>query len=197
MLRNLPPQRICRAAKKICKNSRFRRSLRAADEALADMLGGGQISADLFSLSFSLDHFSRSFSGEFTYEKRRGRESNPRLETLPRNSEISITRWDAAQNLDEESKRTTDPESQKCPTSVQAQLSAISETAVLLGSRQSNSNRRPADCQSVAFQEGRYLGHDIWPLCNECPWGSALDGIKLWLRHNSGKGQPLRPARDE
>jgi hypothetical protein len=31
----------------------------------------------------------------------------------------------------------------------------------LRGSRQSDSNRRPADYESVAFLEGRYLGHDI------------------------------------
>jgi hypothetical protein len=32
--------------------------------------------------------------------------------------------------------------------------------SILRGSRQSDSNRRPADYESVAFLEGRYLGHD-------------------------------------
>ena len=37
---------------------------------------------DLFSLPFSLGSFFRLMIGDFTYEKRRGRESNPRIAVL-------------------------------------------------------------------------------------------------------------------
>jgi hypothetical protein len=37
---------------------------------------------DLFSLLFSLGHFFGQLMGSFTYEKRRGRESNPRIAVL-------------------------------------------------------------------------------------------------------------------
>ena len=37
---------------------------------------------DLFSLLFSLGLFFEPESGAFTYEKRRGRESNPRIAVL-------------------------------------------------------------------------------------------------------------------
>ena len=48
--------------------------------------------------------------------------------------------------------------SKKCPSGPAPRLRPVLD---LRGSRQSDSNRRPADCQSVAFLEGRYLGHDI------------------------------------
>ncbi len=49
--------------------------------ALADM-GEHRKSEDLFSLLFSLGHFSLVVLSDFTYEKRRGRESNPRIAVL-------------------------------------------------------------------------------------------------------------------
>jgi hypothetical protein len=39
-------------------------------------------SVDLFSLLFSLGHFFGQLMGSFTYETRRGRESNPRIAVL-------------------------------------------------------------------------------------------------------------------
>ena len=53
-----PPQWICRAGKKTCKNSRSRRTMKAWSRTLADVVGRGQISVDLFSLPFSLGQFS-------------------------------------------------------------------------------------------------------------------------------------------
>ena len=75
---NLPPQWSCRARKKICKN-RLRCSFESGAENVrrrartqADFSGFVLISV-LTGAVFDL------ISGHFTYENRRGRESNPRI----------------------------------------------------------------------------------------------------------------------
>src|SRR5207245_10834900 len=85
----------------------------------------------------------------------------------------------------------TASEYDKCPRSVEANFIDISETSDLRGSRQSDSNRRPADYKSAALPT---------ELCRqkkhaELSAPSSIKQARNWRKNNAARSNPARACK--